>query len=326
MGVPGLSHFDERLTDRSGSVGLGFPVERHLLPYVQYLRDLSPLLRRPQHARWNHDERCRAGERHEHGDPDPTATPTLTASAAPTIRSRSRWLSRLREERWWRFLVERGFAVFAINPKQLDRFRDRHTVSGAKDDRRDAFVLADSVRTDQHCFRRVRLDDPLIIQIRELSRVDEDLCQEESRLSNRLRDLLHRFFPQMVELSSPPDDAWLLELLGACAHAGESQSVASTGRREDPPEASHPAPDSRTGPPQAQDVTSPRGPRRRRGVLGTRASASASTPAGTNSASAQRSISRTCSEESAWRRQPRQRSASTVTSRSFDLFQEWEDS
>jgi hypothetical protein len=38
-------------------------------------------------------------------------------------------------------LVERGFHVFAINPKQLDRFRDRHTVAGAKDDRRDAFVL-----------------------------------------------------------------------------------------------------------------------------------------------------------------------------------------
>src|SRR3989442_5542208 len=38
-------------------------------------------------------------------------------------------------------LVERTFAVFAINPKQVDRFRDRYTVAGAKDDSRDAFVL-----------------------------------------------------------------------------------------------------------------------------------------------------------------------------------------
>jgi hypothetical protein len=38
--------------------------------------------------------------------------------------------------------------TFSINPKQLDRFRDRHTVAGAKDDQRDAFVLADSLRTD----------------------------------------------------------------------------------------------------------------------------------------------------------------------------------
>jgi transposase len=64
-------------------------------------------------------------------------------------------------------LVERGIHVYAINPKQLDRFRDRHTVAGAKDDRRDAFVLAASLRTDQPAFRRVRLEDPLIIELRE---------------------------------------------------------------------------------------------------------------------------------------------------------------
>src|SRR5262249_4550493 len=77
-------------------------------------------------------------------------------------------------------LVERGFHVYAINPKQLDRFRDRHSVAGAKDDRRDAFVLGDSLRTDRDCFRRVRLDDPVVIQVRELSRVDEDLGRENS--------------------------------------------------------------------------------------------------------------------------------------------------
>src|SRR6202022_1330940 len=44
-------------------------------------------------------------------------------------------------------LLERGFCVYGINPKQLDRFRDRFTVAGAKDDRREAQVLADSLRT-----------------------------------------------------------------------------------------------------------------------------------------------------------------------------------
>src|SRR5882757_2293452 len=46
-------------------------------------------------------------------------------------------------------LLEHNYAVFSINPKQLDRFRDRHTVAGAKDDRRDALVAADSLRTDR---------------------------------------------------------------------------------------------------------------------------------------------------------------------------------
>ncbi len=56
-------------------------------------------------------------------------------------------------------LQERGFAVFSLNPKQLDRFRDRHSVSGAKDDRRDAFVLADALRSERHKFKRVRVPD-----------------------------------------------------------------------------------------------------------------------------------------------------------------------
>ena len=42
-------------------------------------------------------------------------------------------------------LLERDVQVYAINPKQLDRFRDRFSASGAKDDRRDARVLADSL-------------------------------------------------------------------------------------------------------------------------------------------------------------------------------------
>ena len=32
-------------------------------------------------------------------------------------------------------LLDRGIAVYAINPKQLDRLRDRFSVAGSKDDR-----------------------------------------------------------------------------------------------------------------------------------------------------------------------------------------------
>ncbi len=110
-------------------------------------------------------------------------------------------------------LVERGFHVYAINPKQLDRFRDRHSVAGAKDDRRDAFVLGDSVRTDRACFRRVRLDDPLVIQLRELSRVHDDLGREANQLTNRLREQLHRYYSQALALCPAADEPWLWALL-----------------------------------------------------------------------------------------------------------------
>jgi Transposase/Transposase IS116/IS110/IS902 family len=110
-------------------------------------------------------------------------------------------------------LIERGFHVFAINPKQLDRFRDRHSVAGAKDDRRDAFVLADSMRTDQPSVRRLRLDEPRLLMLRELSRAEEMLLEEFRRTANRLREQLHRFYPQMLHLSSAADEAWLWDLI-----------------------------------------------------------------------------------------------------------------
>src|SRR5688572_17238623 len=110
-------------------------------------------------------------------------------------------------------LVERGFHVFALNPKQLDRFRDRHSVAGAKDDRRDAFVLADSVRTDQPSFRRLQLDNPQLLRLRELSRAEETLLEDFRRSANRLRDQLHRFYPQMLELCSAADEPWLWDLI-----------------------------------------------------------------------------------------------------------------
>ena len=73
----------------------------------------------------------------------------------------------------------------ALHPKQLDRFRDRHRVAGAKDDRRDAFVLADSVRTDRPSFRRLQLEAPHLLLLRELSRVEETLLEEFRRSANR---------------------------------------------------------------------------------------------------------------------------------------------
>jgi len=110
-------------------------------------------------------------------------------------------------------LLEHGFAVFSINPKQLDRFRDRYSPAGAKDDERDALVLADSLRTDRHCFRAVRIDDPQIIRLRELSRLEDDLLAERNRLSNQLWEQLRRYFPALLKLSSSADEPWLWDLL-----------------------------------------------------------------------------------------------------------------
>lgn len=110
-------------------------------------------------------------------------------------------------------LLSRGLHVFAINPKQLDRFRDRHSVAGAKDDRRDAFVAAEALRTDGWAFRRLEPDHPLIVQLREVTRLEEELQHELTRLANRLRDQLLRYHPAVLRLAPAADEPWLWALL-----------------------------------------------------------------------------------------------------------------
>src|ERR687893_1353040 len=109
-------------------------------------------------------------------------------------------------------LLDRGFAVHAINPKQLDRLRDRISVAGAKDDRRDARVAAAGLRTDPHLFRRVAVGDPGVVELREWSRLAEELQQERVRLANRVRQQLWRYYPQLLELGEDVTAEWVLAL------------------------------------------------------------------------------------------------------------------
>jgi transposase len=109
-------------------------------------------------------------------------------------------------------LLDRGFAVHAINPKRLDRLRDRSSVAGAKDDRRDARVAAAGLRTDPHLFRRVAVSDPAVVELREWSRLAEELQRERVRLGHRIRQQLWRYYPQLLGLSDDVAAEWVLEL------------------------------------------------------------------------------------------------------------------
>lgn len=109
-------------------------------------------------------------------------------------------------------LLERGFVVHAINPKQMDRFRDRHSVSGAKDDRRDARVIASALRTDPKDFRRVVVDEPAIIELRAWSRISEELTTERVRLGNQVQDEFRRYFPQLLKITDDVTAEWFLRL------------------------------------------------------------------------------------------------------------------
>ena len=109
-------------------------------------------------------------------------------------------------------LMERGFTVHSVNPKQLDRFRDRWSPAGAKDDRRDAWTLADSSRTDEQAFRRLDPAAPEVVELREWSRIAGGLTRDQTRLVNRARQQLWRYYPQFLKVESNLARPWVREL------------------------------------------------------------------------------------------------------------------
>lgn len=97
-------------------------------------------------------------------------------------------------------LQQAGLRVGHLNPKQTAHFRDRYSPSGAKDDTRDAAVLADSLRTDAKVFTEVLPDPAEVVELAALSKLRDDLQVDWFRLINRLRDQLQQFYPQVLEL------------------------------------------------------------------------------------------------------------------------------
>jgi transposase len=96
-------------------------------------------------------------------------------------------------------LTEAGYRVFAINPLSVDRYRDRHSTSGAKSDPGDAKILADIVRTDSHNQRQIAGDSELVDSVKLLARAHHNLIWERQRHVNRLRNALREYYPQALE-------------------------------------------------------------------------------------------------------------------------------
>jgi transposase len=96
---------------------------------------------------------------------------------------------------WVAALVAAGYQVYAVNPKAVSRYRERHSTSGAKSDAGDAKVLADMVRTDRHNHRQVAGDSELGEAIKVLARSHQRLIWTRQRQVNSLRSVLREFYP-----------------------------------------------------------------------------------------------------------------------------------
>jgi transposase len=114
---------------------------------------------------------------------------------------------------WVAALIAAGYRVFAINPRQVARYRERHGTSGAKSDAGDAHTLADMVRTDAHQLRPVAGDSPLAEGIKVIARAHQNLIWDRHRQVLRLRAALREFFPAALEAFADLTASDALELL-----------------------------------------------------------------------------------------------------------------
>jgi len=100
---------------------------------------------------------------------------------------------------WVAALIGAGYQVYAINPKAVSRYRDRHRLGGAKSDRGDAKVLADLVRTDRHNHRAVAGDSPESDGIKIVARAHQNLIWVRVRHTNQVRNALREYYPAALE-------------------------------------------------------------------------------------------------------------------------------
>ena len=110
-------------------------------------------------------------------------------------------------------LLAAGLTVVVVTSRQVKNLRSRYGAAGAKDDRFDAFVLADTLRTDRARLRPLIPDAPATLTLRAAVRARKDLVAHRVAACNQLRAHLAVAFPAAVglfrDLDSPISLAFL---------------------------------------------------------------------------------------------------------------------
>jgi transposase len=110
-------------------------------------------------------------------------------------------------------LLDAGLTVVVIAPNQLKNLRSRYGSAGNKDDRFDAYVLADTLRTDRLRLRPLTTDSPATVMLRQTCRARRDLVAHRVALANQLRAHLQNAFPGAVGLFADLDSTISLRFL-----------------------------------------------------------------------------------------------------------------
>jgi transposase len=110
-------------------------------------------------------------------------------------------------------LLDAGVTVVVISPNQVKNLRGRYGSAGNKDDRFDAFVLADTLRTDRARLHPLLPDTAATVALRQTCRARKDLVAHRVAVANQLRAHLKIVFPGAVGLFADLDSPISLAFL-----------------------------------------------------------------------------------------------------------------
>ncbi len=110
-------------------------------------------------------------------------------------------------------LLGAGITVVVISPNQVKNLRGRYGSAGNKDDRFDAYVLADTLRTDRARLAPLTPDSPATVSLRRACRARKDLVAHRVAVANQLRAHLRNAFPGAVGLFADIDSPISLRFL-----------------------------------------------------------------------------------------------------------------
>ena len=97
-------------------------------------------------------------------------------------------------------LLSAGLAVFVVPSRQIKGLRTRYGSAGNKDDRFDAYVLADTLRTDGHRWKPLRPDTGPARALRAACRSRKDLVETRVQVLGQLRASLELALPGAIGL------------------------------------------------------------------------------------------------------------------------------
>ena len=136
-----------------------------------------------------------------------------------------------------------GLTVYAINPRAVARYRERHGQSGKKSDPGDAFVLADILRHDRHQHRPLPAISEQARAVKALARQHQEAVWSLHQTISRLRSVFLEFYPQALQAFPNLKHKAALTILAAAPtpQAGQRMTARKVvallhrcGRRNDP--------------------------------------------------------------------------------------------